>query len=333
MTIRSTIRGWLGLETREAPVLQQSPPERLAICECNAWDGFMVEVLFSSAFRISVKPGDAASRLLEAIPITARGVLVHLNASMTRGFIETAEAFRAALRQRGQAVLNLGAVDVRKSALHARCSELGLRSARADREGPPEERLVVKTTLNFGGQPERLLREQWGERAAVFTTNVSEAITNHLAYFVTTRAQVPTNVWSDPTLVVERFIENSEGLFFRVYTAGPAGVVSVVWVDGDVKKLNDAIRRRHNYFFWTLPSGETVPIGPSIDRALRALAATRHIAGAMNADFIGADCVMDQEGEIVMINANKTPYWGQPRQSPILSHLRHGFNSLVGDFT
>jgi hypothetical protein len=333
MTLSSNIRGWLGLGPREAPVLQESPPEPLAICECNAWHGFMVEVLFSSAFRIGVRPGDPASRVLDAIPPAAHGVLVHLNASVTRGFIETEEVLRTGLRERGQRILNLGAVDVRKSTLHARCSELGVRSARADREGPPDERLVVKTTLNFGGQPERLLREQWGERAAAFTADVSDAITDPRAYLVTTRAQVPTNAWDDRTLVVERFIENAEGLFFRVYAAGPAGVVSVVWVDGDIKKLNDAIRRRRNYFFWTLPSGETVTIGPSSDRALRALAATRQIAGAMHFDFIGADCVMDREDEIVMVDANKTPYWGHPRQSPILSHLRHGFNSLVGDFT
>ncbi len=333
MTLRSAVRTWVGLGPREAPILQESPPEPLAICECNAWQGFMVEVLFSHAVRISVKPGDPASALLDAIPPTAHGVLVHLNASMTRGFIGGVEAFRTGLRERGQRVLNLDAVDVRKSTLHTRCSELGVRSARAGRDGPPDERLVVKTTLNYGGLPERALREQWGDRAAAFTADVGNAITTHLGYVVSTRAQVPVSAWSDPTLVVERFIENPEGLFFRVYVAGPAGVVSLVWVEGDIKKLTTAIRRRHNYFFWTLPSGETATLGPSSDRAVRTLMATRRIASALNADFLGADCVMDRDDEIIIVDANKTPYWGEPRRSPILSHLRHGFNALIGDFT
>ncbi len=333
MTLRSTVRAWVGLGPREAPILQESPPEPLAICECNAWRGFMVEVLFSRAVRISVKPGDSASALLDAIPATAHGVVVHLNASMTRGFIDAEEAFRSGLRERGQRVLNLDAFDVRKSTLHTRCSELGVPSARADQDGPPDERLVIKTTLNYGGLPERALRKQWGDRAAAFTADVGDAITTQLGYVVTTRAQVAASVWSDPTLVVERFIENPEGLIFRVYVAGPAGVVSCVWVDGDIKKLTTAIRRRHNYFFWTLPSGETATLGPSSDRATRALLATRRIAGALHADFLGADCVMDRHDEISIVDVNKTPYWGEPRRSPILSHLRHGFNALVGDFT
>ena len=75
-------------------------------------------------------------------------------------------------------------------------------------------------------------------------------------------------------------------------------------------------------------------MGPSSDRASRALVATRRIANALNADFLGADCVMDRDDEIIIVDANKTPYWGEPRQvfCYILSHLRHGFNALVGDF-
>ena len=253
----------------------------------------MVEVLYPDALRVGVTPGQRAEEVLAAIPARMRGVLMHLNASVTRGFIESESELGAALAQRGQPVLNLGAVDVRKSTLHACCARLGLPSAKANREGPPAERLIVKTVLNFGGRPERTMVARWGARASPFTGGVSEAVMGHPEYLVGTRAELPSVVWSDPTLVVERFFENPEGLFFRVYVVGPAGVVSAVWVDGDVKKLSVNIRRRHNYYFWTPASGEPVALGPSADDALRALMDTRRVAQALDVDFLGADCVMD----------------------------------------
>jgi hypothetical protein len=327
------MRGRLRHQQTDAPVLQESPPEPVVVCEYDAWHGFMIEVLYPNAARVSVAPCDPASRILRAIPPSARGVIMHLNASVTRGFVDSEDELRTGLVGRGQRVLNLAAVDVRKSAVHGAYATLGLRSARAEREGPPAERLIVKTTLNYGGGPERAMQERWRDRAAPFTAAVSGAVRGHLDYRVATRTELAESVWSDPSLVVERFVENPEGLFFRVYIAGPAAVVSTVWTDGEIKKLSTGIRRRHNYFSWMLGTGETIAIGPASTHAERTLAATRQIAGVLGLDFLGGDCVMDAQGQVFVVDVNKTPYWGEPRQSPILAHLRHGFNAMIGDFT
>src|SRR5579862_3111492 len=215
MPIGRTVRGWLGLSVPEPPVMQASPGVPVAICECNAWRGFMVEVLYPDAARIGVEPGDRASRLLSAIPAAARGVLMHLNASATAGFIDDPKALDVGLAQRGQRVLNLYGDDVRKATLHARCEALGLGSLRATTEGPPDERLIVKTSLNFGGGPERGLQERWGERAAALTRGINDAMRSSADYRVYRREEVPSAAWSDPSLVVERFVENPEGLHFR----------------------------------------------------------------------------------------------------------------------
>jgi hypothetical protein len=333
MPIGRTVRGWLGLNVPEPAVMQASPGVPLAVCECNAWRGFMVEVLYPDATRISVEPGDQLSRLVSAVPASARGVLVHLNASTTRGFIADPEGLRAKLAQRGQRVLNLDADDVRKSTLHAQCEALGLASVRATAVGPEDERVIVKTVLNYGGGPERGLRDRWGERAASLTSGIHETMQGSKDYIVCRRDQVPASTWSDPSLVVERFVENPEGLIFRAYQVGPAAVVSAVWVAGDIKKLSVGIRRRLNYFFWTVDSGETVAMGPTTAQAREVARVTREIAGAMHFDFVAADCVMDSGGTIYITDVNKTPYWGEPRQSPVLAHVRHGFDAAIGDFT
>lgn len=322
-TPRSVLRRWLGRAPE--PVLQASPAERVAICEYNGWHGFMLEVLYPNAIRVSVAPGDAATRLVDAIPDSVRGVLVNLNASLTRGFIATETEFAAALAERGQRVFNLEAVDIRKSTLHACAQAFGVPSARAAGNGPDHERLIVKSTLNHGGAPERILRERWGDRATSF---IEGLLVEPTEYAVLRRDHVPEATWTDPALVVERFIENPEGIFLRVYVVGPAAVVSVVWVNGDIKKLSTRMRRRHNFYYW-----DQTPLGPTTARAEHALTATRRMALALHIDFLGADCVTDADGAVVVVNVNKTPYWGHPRQSPILAHLRHGFDALVGDFT
>lgn len=193
--------------------------------------------------------------------------------------------------------------------------------------------MIVKTVLNFGGRPERALRARYGARAARFTADLTDAVPTHHGYRVAPRQALPPGVWDDPGLVVERFIDNTEGIFLRVYVVGPAAVASVVTTPGDIKKLSTGIRRRHNYYFWTVPGGDTVALGPSAPAALEALALTRRLAEAMGLDFVGADCVLDDAGHLAVVDLNKTPYWGEPRRSPILSRLRHGFNALIGAFT
>jgi hypothetical protein len=295
------------------------PRAPVAICESEGWFGFMVEVLYPTAHRVTLAPGDKVSRVVAALPPSTRGVLMNLNLSFTADFLELDAGWPA-----GLPVLNASATDVRKRTLHTRASAVGVPSARAAESGPPDERLIVKTTLNYAGKPERLMRERWPERARSFTTDISD----REEYVICRRDEVATTTWADPTLVVERYITNPDGLFIRTYVVGPAAVVTLAWASGDIKKLSLPQNDRRDYYFW-----DATPLGPTSDVAARALAVARPLASALGADFCGVDCAVDVDGTIIPVDVNKTPYWGHPRQSPVLAHLRHGFNVLIGDFT
>jgi len=317
------------LENKLAPAMGHGHrPVPIAVCECNAWKGFMIEAMYPDATRIRVRPGQPAEEILNALPRDTRGVVMHLDASVTSDFLANDGDFRADLAARGVRTINIDATDIRKSTIHARCSAVGLPMARADRDGPGDERVIIKTTLNSGGGPEHKLARQWGASAARVAADVSDVVRGSLDYVICRRDEVPAAVWTDSKFVVERFIENPEGVFFRVYVVGPAGVVSAAWTDRQIKKLSMPIRARENYYYWTGANGHTA-LGSSSESATRALTVARRLAESLNVELCGADCVMDTSGNVVPIDINKTPYWGKPRTSPILAHLLHGFDHLM----
>jgi hypothetical protein len=203
------------------------PRVPVAVCESEGWFGFMVEVLYPSAHRVQLAPGDGVSRLLSRIPPSTRAVLFNVNLSHTTDFVEADAAWPIP-------ALNATATDVRKRTIHTRAAALGLPTARATESGPPDERVIVKTTLNYAGKPERLMRERWGDRAARYTMDLGDTT----EYVICRRDHVSAATWADPSLVVERYITNPDGLFIRAYVVGPAAVVTLAWAAGDIKKLS-----------------------------------------------------------------------------------------------
>jgi hypothetical protein len=327
MSISERFRRLVGLPERQRWPMDPSRAS-VAVCESEGWYGFMVEVLYPDACRIPLAPGTPARDVLAAIPPTSRGALLNINLSYAPDFIDSDAEFRDLAAQRGLPLLNAHACDVRKRTMHERSAGVGIPTARACQAGPPDERVIVKTTLNYGGKPERLMRERWGDRAARFTTDVNDTVHTTLDYRIYRRAEVPAHAWSDSSLVVERYITNPDGLFIRAYVVGSAGVVTLAHAASDIKKLSLPQSDRRDFYFW-----DAIPLGPTSDIAARALATARRLASALQIDFCGVDCAVDADGTVIPVDVNKTPYWGHPRQSPVLAHLRHGFNALIGDFT
>jgi hypothetical protein len=300
----------------------------VVVCECNAWKGFMIQVMRPKATRIKLRPGLSGERVLAAFPTTTRTVVMHIDASLTTDFLSDEAAFRSGLSERGIATFNVRATDIRKRTIHRQCAALGIASARAEREGPPEERVIIKSTLNAGGTPERKLVRQWGPAGIRFAEELSGDVLNSFGYRVCRRAEVPDAAWADPALVVERFAENPEGCFFRVYVVGPASVVSQAWTDREIKKLSMPLRARENYYFWT-SAGTHTAMGRRTDAALQAVRVVRCLGDALKLNLYATDCVMDAGGTIMPVDVNKTPYWGRLDWTEILEHLQHGFDHVV----
>lgn len=318
----------VGTTTAYRRVMCRLRPSSLVVCECNAWDRYTIQEMRPDALRIALRPGEPGDRVLMGVPAVARAVLLHINTSRTDGIIANEVALWAALRARGVTLLNAAATDIRKRTIHERCEALGLPSARALREGAPEERLIVKTNLNYGGLPERDLARRLGPRAGRFIGALSATGPASTDYTLYRRDQLPPACWEDPALVVERFIENPDGVFFRVYVVGPATCVGEVWSDYDIKKLSLPVRARVNHCYWST-GADDVAAGASSEIVARVVALTRRTFLALGVDFGAADCVMDATGKVVVVDVNKTPYWGDDVRPDVIGHLRLGLDHIL----
>jgi len=304
-------------------------PGPVAVCECNAWEGFMIPALCPDAVRVPISPGETGERVLAAIAKATRVVVMHVDASCTDGFLEHETALFERLSARGVITLNARATDLRKRTLHERCAAVGLQSAAASRDGPPDEKVILKTTLNSAGVPERRLAARGGAMASRFTLELNKDITDPEGYRVCRRSEVPDAAWLDPTLAIERYIDNPDGIFYRVYGLGPATAVAQIWTDLEIKKLMSRAHRREYHFFWTV-AGEHIALGDVSEEVVRAVSVARRAAAAMDVDFHGTDCVMDVDGSVVPIDVNKTPYWGDSVRPGVLEHLRLGLEYMLG---
>jgi hypothetical protein len=303
----------------------------LVVLEHRAWHGYAIQMVQPHAMRIRVRHGEPAERVLAGVPHAARAVLMHVDASRTDGFVTRAPELWEALRARGTIALNGQATDIRKRTLQMRCDALGLPSAGAAREGAPDERVIIKTNLNSGGAPERQLGRVLGGLANPFGADLNDTIRDASGYRVCRRDEVPAGAWNDSTLVIERFIENPDGIFFRVHTVGPATSVAEIWSEREVKKVTVGVRRRVNHLYWRTSAGDRAE-GPSTDTAARVVALVRRVHAEIGIGFGAADCVMDANGTLVVVDVNKTPGAADIASQPdVVAHLRRGFDDLLGE--
>jgi hypothetical protein len=199
----------------------------------------------------------------------------------------------ADLARRYPVALNAGVTDIRKRAVSAL-----LLADPADFDGP----VIVKTDLNAGGAPERKvgeytmppvfrkLRRQL-RKASLRLGRASHAEQIAARYRVyPTAAEVPDAIYSDPALVVEKFVPERCGRFYcqrRYYFLGDAEV-NQLWLGTAPICFNDIDGVEHV---------EEAPVPPDI-RAFRR---------RFGIDFGKIDYVLGEKGEAIVLDVNKTP--------------------------
>jgi hypothetical protein len=304
-------------------------PSSVVVFEYRAWESYLLRAVCPNAARVRLTPGERADRLLAAIPAGARLVFMHIDLSVTDGFLTHEAEFLDGLAARGITVLNMRATDIRKRTMHDVCRARGLPLAETGREGPPDEMVVVKTNLNCGGAPERRMLTDGRQASALLLGELNDQMHDSTDYQVCRRGDVPEAAWSDPSLVVERFIENPDGVLYRATVLGRATRVAAIWSDDRIKKSSAPVRKRVDYFYWQ-DNGTHVPLGPSNDTALQVVETARRLGEAMGVDYHGTDCVMDADGALIPIDINKTPWWGDMQRPAVVEHLRRGLDDLIG---
>jgi hypothetical protein len=294
------------------------------VYDWSNWNGTLIMNIVPRAKRIRANFEENPQELAARLPRRARTMLLHLDISDNAPFIANPAEFVRIFAERNISVLNCQAPNIRKSTVQSCCISYGLPSAIAVASGNPDELLIVKTDLNTGGT-----REQQLSAAQKVRFNLPASISRlqgPAGYYVKRRAELSADIWNDPQLVVQRFVQNPAGRFFRVYVAVNAVVISEAYVDSQIKRIGK-VARRVNHWLWR--RGDLLQ--PSSGNDSNLPAALLHTAGVFinrfHLDYGAIDVVESGEGEFYVIDVNKTPFWDNEHQPGLLQHLRLGFQS------
>jgi hypothetical protein len=304
---------------------------RVASCEWQTEDTFLIARLFPDRCPIPVEPGEHARQVLKRLPSGLQYFFFHLNGTFTADFLESRELLLAGLRERGVVTLNAEITDISKSLLQKICLlTAGLHSTLASREGDPAELLIAKTNLNYAGKIEALLTSRQQRRIGFSPQSrlMDSVLSRVQEYPVLPRREIPADWWQEPQIVIERFISNSDERFYRIHVLRDRISITDAIVPGVVKKLAGGIKAKHHYFTYAQLDAATSPgTSPAISPVLLNVAGqTRLLQRHLHFDFAAIDAVVDDSANPYLIDVNITPWAGHTRfDHPMFEFLRSAF--------
>jgi hypothetical protein len=299
--------------------------DKVAVLEWRAWEGFLLtHVLGDDAERIEVDPFrelpseefdricDSFATVCFQINLSVRGRLPLRIRDLTNRFVE-----------RGVFVVNGFVQDIRKSTLQKHLETIGLNSVRVTPSGSSHEVLIVKTDLNYGGDLERHLPPE-SIAAAGFEHLISPEIKGAYYYKTVLREMLPAEIWHDPAIMIEKYIDNAENSFYRVYFSGERVIIVKAFAARIIKKLsNDPRDTNYVTDLEHLKAGtDKLELSGKLKRDLVTFLEQSAV------EFGCLDIVHDGNDNHYIIDLNLTPYAGRRRIDPFLTNfLREGLGN------
>jgi hypothetical protein len=281
-------------------------------------------MLCSSSLSIEATASHRAEDILQILPDDVGLFAFHLNLTQTASFPHDRSELCRALLRAGIATVNADVTNISKAFIQAACRRLGLPATEAPPEGDPDEMLIVKTNLNYGGLGERSLGV--GD-LRMLGRGASECAIDAKSYKILKRRDVAHSEWNDPALFIERFVRNCADRFCRAYIFGEHFVISEV-VDPSVLKKMPAGIERSNFFFRFDQNG-CEPMGASSARLTSLARQIRRFAESLRIDFAALDVVIDDDDRSYIIDVNTTPSWGVGMGPEVETFLRAALNGLI----
>lgn len=298
---------------------------KVAVLEWRAWEGFLLtHVLGNDAERIEVDPfRELPSELFDRICDSFSTVCFQVNLSVRTRLPLRIRELTNRFIERGVFVVNGLVQDIRKSTLQTHLETIGLGSVKVTPAGPSHEVLIVKTDLNYGGDLERRLPPEC-IAAAGFEHLVSPDIKGAYYYKTVLREMLSPDIWSNPAIMIERYVSNTENSFYRVYFSGERVIIVHAFSPGIIKKLSTDPRDT-NY----VSDLEHLKAGTDeleISATLKRDVATFIEQSAV--EFGCLDIVHDGNDNYYIVDLNLTPYAGRkPIDKFLTNFLREGFGN------
>jgi hypothetical protein len=290
------------IKLRERIVRFITNKPNIYVCEWGAWDNYLFPMLFRSAIRIEADIGQKNEYILEQVTRRNSYFLFHINLSEISRFFEDKEKLCADLKSRNIKFLNKDVTDISKRFVQDTCLLLGLNSTRVFQDGDPDELLLIKSNDNYGGINENNLTGPQKIKLGITSTNSNQLV----EYIVTERRNIEQNIWSDSSRVIERYISNTNHLFYRVYKINNRIAISEASKTTQIKKMSDGIKRT-NYYFDTLTEDSFDEVRADMKELSFII---NKFCTHFNLDFGALDVARNDNNQFYIIDVNTTPYWG-----------------------
>ena len=306
----------------QSPGNHESPdPPSVAVLEWRAWNGFLLShVLGESAVRVETDPfREFPTAQLDRLCDSFTTVCFQINLSVRNRLPLRIRDLTDHFVKRGVYVVNGFVQDIRKSTLHSHLEAIGLSSAKATAAGTADEVLFVKTNLNYGGELER-----WVPAEDIAAGGLEHLVSNDIGayqYQTVARGMIEEAIWTDPSIVVEKYVTNDENSFYRVYFSGGQIIIVKAFAQGLIKKLSGDARDTN--FVTDLESIKAGTDNLPLSETLRHDVAM--FVERTPVEFGCIDIVHDGQDNHYIIDLNLTPYAGTRPHDPFLTNfLRMG---------
>jgi hypothetical protein len=289
----------------------------VAVLEWRAWDGFLLShVLGDRGVRIETDPfrefpSLEFDRICDSFTTVCFQINLSLRSRLPLGIRELTNRFAT----RGIYVVNGLVQDIRKSTLHSHLEVIGLSSAKATPSGSADEVLFVKTNLNYGGELER-----WLPAEDIAAGGLEHLVSNDIGayhYKTVERGMIEEGIWTDPSIVVEKYIANAEDSFYRAYFSGKQIIIVKAFAPRIIKKLSGDSRDTN--FVTDLEHLKAGTDHFEISAKLKRDVAT--FVENTPVDFGCIDIVHDGQDNHYIIDLNLTPYAGTRAHDPYLTNF------------
>lgn len=269
--------------------------------------GYLANVLMPDATCLAAAPGETNVTVLERLKSACECFWFHLNATMTTNFPADRPALLASLLGRRIEVVNGNVTDISKRYVQQFNREHGFQDVSAPQEGDPNELLILKTNYNCIGDGERYMSALQQDRLGL---KRSEAVPEGFKYRVGPRSTFEPACWANPAFVLERFIHNEWGIWYRAMVRRPKIALCQFQSPAQIKKDGGS---RLLQIMWLRSDDHSVRSGSIGSLVLRFI-------GAFRLDFGAVDVVTDLKGVATVVDVNPTPWGGgQPGVEPYLT--------------
>lgn len=290
------------------------PQHRIVLFEWLTGPEFLLRKLVPEAVSVEARISDTADAILDKIPSGVDTFVFHINCTVTTRFPAVRKELVSRLQARRLDLINHLVTDVSKREIQQCCQTEGLGVTIAERTGDPDEALMVKTNLNFAGLSEWALSDS--ERTLLGIGKGSQLIWNSYHYFVLPRREVRDAWWKDDSLILERFVSNEAGVWYRAYVLRDRVVLCLLSSKLDVKKVGQSRLERTWYLQLSTELSKRGTDSPP-EGVVRELS---RFVRAFNLDFGTVDFVVDDEHQPFVIDVNTTPAYNHPVDG-LVEHL------------